>query len=83
MKGVIFRSCQLQETDFGACDMSNGVFDNCDLLRAIFDSTILEKADFRTAYNYSINPESNRIKKARFSISGISGLLEKYDIEIS
>jgi hypothetical protein len=42
----------------------------------------LEKADFRTSYNYSINPEVNRIKKAKFSTAGIAGLLCKYDIEI-
>jgi hypothetical protein len=58
------------------------VFDNCDLLQAIFDLSIIEKADFRTAYNYSINPEKNRIKKAKFSVLGLSGLLEHYDIEI-
>jgi fluoroquinolone resistance protein len=43
---------------------------------------LLEKADFRTAYNYSIDPEKNRIKKAKFSIFGVTGLLDKYDIEI-
>ncbi|MGI8788822.1 MAG: hypothetical protein ACR2HG_13805 [Pyrinomonadaceae bacterium] len=42
----------------------------------------MEKADFQTAYNYSIDPESNRIKKAQFSIPGIARLLDKYEIEI-
>jgi len=32
--------------------------------------------------NYSIDPELNKIKKARFSTQGIAGLLDKYDIEI-
>ncbi|WP_086936325.1 pentapeptide repeat-containing protein [Chamaesiphon minutus] len=58
------------------------MFENCDLTDAIFQYTILEKADFRTAYNYSIDPELNRIKKAKFSRSGIAGLLDKYDIDI-
>jgi hypothetical protein len=49
---------------------------------ATFESTIIEKADFRTSFNYSIDPEKNRIKKARFSLAGIAGLLDKYDIEI-
>ncbi len=39
--------------------------DNCDLNRAVFDNSILEKADFRTSLNYSIDPELNRIKKAK------------------
>lgn len=72
----------MQETDFAEADLTNVVFDNCNLAQAIFDHTILEKADFRTAYNYSIDPETNRIKKARFSIWGVSGLLDKYHIEI-
>jgi hypothetical protein len=50
--------------------------------RATFDQTILEKVDFRTSYHYSIDPEVNRIKKAKFSILGVAGLLGKYDIEI-
>jgi fluoroquinolone resistance protein len=41
-----------------------------------------EKTDFRTAINYSIDPENNRIKKAKFNFSEIFGLLDKYDIEI-
>ena len=49
---------------------------------AAFENTILEKADFRTSFNYSIDPGKNRIKKAKFSLAGIAGLLEKYDIEI-
>ena len=49
---------------------------------AIFDNTILEKSDFRTSYNYAMNPEINSIKKAKFSLQGIPGLLGKYNIEV-
>ncbi|MFY7888858.1 MAG: pentapeptide repeat-containing protein [Spirosomataceae bacterium] len=77
-----FINCSLHEVDFVESDLSNATFDNCDLRGAIFDKSILEKADFRTAYNYSINPENNRLKKARFSLSGVAGLLDKYGIEI-
>ena len=62
--------------------MSSGVLDNCNLNRAIFSKTNLEKTDFRTAFNYSIDPEANKIKKARFSKMGLEGLLDKYQIEI-
>jgi len=77
-----FKNSQLQEVDFTGCDLTSSFFDNCDLLRATFHNTIIEKTDFRTSYNYSIDPEINRIKKAKFSIDGICGLLEKYDIVI-
>lgn len=46
------------------------------------ENTILEKSDFQTSYNYSIDPEINRIKKAKFSFQGAVGLLDKYDIEV-
>jgi hypothetical protein len=59
------------------------VFENCNLEQTIFNNTILEKTDFRTAYNFSIDPEMNKIRKTRFSSVGLSGLLDKYDIEIS
>src|SRR5690606_30892850 len=82
IKNTVFRNSQLKETDFSGCDLTSAVFDNCDLAKALFDQTILEKADMSTSYNYSIDPESSRIRKARFSISGIAGLLDKYDIII-
>ena len=58
------------------------MFENCDLEHAMFDRTILENADLRTSFNYSIDPENNRIRRAKFSITAVAGLLEKYDIEI-
>ncbi|MGB3948278.1 MAG: pentapeptide repeat-containing protein [Bacteroidia bacterium] len=82
IKKTVFKNCHLQETDFAEADLTNSVFDNCNLAHAIFERTILEKADFRSAYNYTIDPEMNRIKKAKFSVLGLSGLLDKYDIDI-
>lgn len=82
IRATKFINCTLQEVDFCNTDLSNSILHNCDLTRATFLNTILEKADLRTAYNFSIDPELNRIKKARFSTNGISGLLDKYDIEI-
>jgi len=82
LKKARFQDCILREVDFTEADLTNSTFDNCDLSGAIFADSILEKVDFRTSYNYSINPERNRIKKAKFSIPGVLGLLDKYEIEI-
>jgi len=82
LKETVFKNCQLVETDFAETDLSGAVFDECDLAGATFDHTNLEKADFRTAVNYIIHPESNRIKKAKFSAAGLAGLLTGYGIEI-
>jgi uncharacterized protein YjbI with pentapeptide repeats len=82
LKKTLFKNCQLQECDFTEADLSDAVLDNCDLARSTFENTILEKADLRTAYNYTIDLELNRVKKARFSLQGVPGLLGRYDIEI-
>ena len=82
LKGTVFQQCQLQETDFAHCDLSQSVFAACDLEGALFENTNLEKADFRTAYHYALDPDQNRIKKARFSVDGLAGLLGKYDIVV-
>lgn len=82
LKKTYFKNCNLQETDFTESDMTGAIFENCDLHRTIFHKTNLEKADFRSSYHYSIDPEQNRITKARFSRMGVVGLLDKYRIEI-
>ena len=70
------------EVDFGRADLKGSNFDNCDLRNAVFDNSNLSKCDFRKAYNYSIDPENNKISKAKFALLGVPGLLTKYDVEI-
>jgi fluoroquinolone resistance protein len=82
LKKTKFINCNLQEADFTETDLTSVAFENCDMYRAIFYSTNLEKADFRSSFNYAFDPERNRIKKARFSRLGVTGLLDKYNIEI-
>ena len=77
-----FTGCNLREVDFSEADLNSSVFDNCDLSGAIFEKTILEKADLRTSFNFAIDPEVNKIAKAKFTINGVGGLLNKYDIII-
>ncbi len=82
LKNIHFKNCKLEEVEFVEADLTNSVFTNCDLAGTVFENTILVKADFRTSYNYSINPETNKIKKAKFSILGVAGLLDRYDIVV-
>ena len=82
LKRTRFKKSSLQEVDFTEADLSAVVFDQCDLSGAIFENTILEKSDFRSAFNYRIDPEVNRLKKARFSLAGVAGLLDKHGIII-
>ncbi len=83
MKKMLFKKCSMHEVDLTETDLSAAVFEDCDLKGAIFENTILEKADLRRAINYTIDPLTNKIKKARFSVPAVTGLLYKHDIDIS
>ena len=82
LKKTVFKNSILQECDFTEADLSNAVFDNCDLLNTTFDGTNLEKVDFTTSRDFHIDPSKNKIKKAKFTLEGVSGLLHQYDIII-
>ncbi|MEJ1239349.1 pentapeptide repeat-containing protein [Chryseolinea sp. T2] len=82
IKKTVFRDCGLKSVDFTACDLSGSSFARCNFADAMIDRANLEKADFRDAINYRIDPEVNKMKKARFSTDGLPGLLAKYDILI-
>ena len=80
LKSTTFKNCSLREADFSQANLTGSTFDNCDLSLATFDQTNLEKCDFRTAVNFTINPENNRLKKALFSVDGLTGLVQHLGI---
>ncbi len=80
---TIFENCRLREADFVEADLTEVVFQNCDLTGAKFERTILKKTDFRTSANYSIHPGLNELKGAKFSLTGLPGLLQHTGIDIS
>lgn len=80
MKGTTFTNTSLVAVDFMSTNLTEVLFNNCDLYRSEFQKAIADKADFRTSYNYSIDPTKTKLKKAQFSIEGLKGLLTKYDI---
>jgi len=82
MKSTVFKACQLHEVDFTSADLQSSIFDESDLKAAVFSMSNLEQADFRNAINFLIDPEMNKVKKSKFSNSGLSGLLAKYRLEI-
>jgi fluoroquinolone resistance protein len=82
LKGTVFQDCTLREADLIGTDLNSATFEDCDLAGALFEHTNLEAADLRTASNYLIDPEQNRIKGARFSIHGLPGLLARYAITV-
>lgn len=80
MHNTLFTNCSMKEVVFHHTQLNKSVFDNCNLDRAFFHETQLANADFRTAYNYKIDPAKNPMKKAKFSTAGICGLLDQYEI---
>lgn len=82
LKNTHFIKCSLKEVDFSESDLSSAVFESTDLTGAIFSNTILEKADFRSATNFAIDPDINKLKKAKFYASQLEGLLHKYQLNI-
>jgi uncharacterized protein YjbI with pentapeptide repeats len=82
LKKMQFINCSMIAVDFMESDLTEVLFDNCNLRRAVFMDTIANKADFSTSYDYTIDPEKNKLKKAVFSTDGLKGLLEKYNIVV-
>ena len=80
LKKTAFKACQLTEVDFSEADLAGARFAECDLSGATFDQTHLEKADFRTAVGYTLAPDRNFVKQAKFSTDGLPGLLQAYDL---
>jgi uncharacterized protein YjbI with pentapeptide repeats len=62
--------------------LEKAIFYNCDLSGSIFYNTDLRAANFKSSYNFSIDPEENRLTGATFARDNLSGLLEKYRLKI-
>lgn len=80
IKGTTFTNCSIVAVDFMSTDLTDVLFDNCDLYRSEFEKAIANKCDFRTSYNYTIDPSKTKIKKAIFSRKDLKGLLFRHDI---
>lgn len=77
-----FLTCELKGVDFSSAILTGAIFSNCNMENGKLVGCDLQKADFSTAYNYSMDPELNKLGKAKFSQDGVSGLLTKYKIVI-
>jgi fluoroquinolone resistance protein len=75
-------NCQIRNTDFIECDLREVDFSNSRFEKTAFQKCNLEKADFRTAHNYQVDPFTNRIKKAKFSLPEAQTFLGFLGIDI-
>jgi len=79
---TIFTDCSIVASDFMSSDLTDAIFDNCNLHKSTFIDTIAVRADFSSSFNYAMDPERNKLKKAIFSKDGLIGLLSKYEIVV-
>ena len=77
-----FDKCSLKGADFSESDLTSTVFDQCDLSAAVFMRSVLNGANFVSSFNFTIDPEKNLLKKAKFSAQGLVGLLANYGIVV-
>ena len=82
LRKTTFKNCTLKDVEFGEADLTASEFLGCDLSSAIFSNSILEKTDFRTAVNFAIDPDVNKMKKAKFSALNLVGLLYRHNLDI-
>lgn len=83
LRRIEIRDSFAKEVNFENADLSKGKFNGTDFSLSKFKNTNLSFSDFREASNYDINPEFNKIKKAKFSMPEAMTLLQCFDIEIS
>ncbi|WP_133271352.1 pentapeptide repeat-containing protein [Hymenobacter radiodurans] len=83
MRGTRFANCVLTEADFSYADLTEAVFQECNLTGAVFEQTQLTATDFTTASGFLIDPDMNVVKRARFSLEGLPGLLSKHEIIVA
>lgn len=77
-----FKNCRLYGANFTKADLSKVTMENCDLSDAIFSGTNLSGMDFTSNRNFSLDPQLNLVKKAKFASASLAGLLTKFDIII-
>lgn len=74
------QKCVAREADFADANLTEMDLRGTDFGAARFANTNLTKADLRQAMNYSIRADSNKIKKAKFSLPEATLLLYGLDI---
>lgn len=77
-----FIDSSMKHMVFTEANLANGLFDQTDLAGTLLSQTFLKEADFTTAYNYAIDPQLNVVKKAKFSLYGLPGLLTRFGIKV-
>ena len=82
MPATCFVGCNLDDADFADADLTEAVFQECTLAGAVFQNTRMPGADFRTATGFVIDPETNPLKGAKFTLHGLLGVVAKLELVV-
>lgn len=82
LRKMKFKNSLISDTGFEECNLESAVFDNCSLEQSVFISNNLKKANFETSRNYLIDPSSNDIEKAIFSLPEALSFLSLLPIKL-
>jgi uncharacterized protein YjbI with pentapeptide repeats len=77
-----FKNCKMHEVNFTNADLSKSLLINCDLYEALFAKTNLSGVDFTNSINFSIDPEINSLKNAKFLTQDLFRLLTRHKLII-
>ena len=77
-----FEDCAIRGCVFGETDLTKAVFADCDLEGSVFHGAKLRDADFTSARNYFLDPKTNDVAGARFSLPEAVSLLAAFNIKI-
>ncbi|NTV31469.1 pentapeptide repeat-containing protein [candidate division WWE3 bacterium] len=77
---LIMTGCIAKGASFEDVNLTEADFSDTDLEEAVFFKANLTKANFKGARNYVIDPNTNKLKKTRFSYPDVMSLLTCLDI---
>lgn len=80
MKNTTFCKSKLMENHFTHTCLTGADFTDVDLAGTHFHHCDLSRANFATATQYGIDPQTNTIKEARFSLPEAMSLLKGFEI---
>lgn len=83
LKKSNFSGSKILECTFNETTLTHSNFSETDLTGTTFHRSDLAGANFSSAINYCIDPVTNNVKKAKFSLPEVAGLLGRFGITIN
>ena len=83
LKKARFANSKIRNSDFIEVDLRESSFEGSSLEGSSFQKCNLERADFRAAFDYAIDPATNKLARARFTLPEAQSFLGFLGIDIN